>query len=239
MNRTIEVMKKSDCYGWTKFSKAELQLLMTHLRIPAYFAIDNRNRFTGEETLLICLTRISGPFDSWKSMDKAFGGYHGHWEELFGDFIDYIYSIFYHKITGDSMRQWTSPQQVEHFRRLIWSKTRTSPCAIERFLSGISDSFDILDVAFEAWKVMGFIDDTAERVCRTGSGPDGDYEHAPRRELAEQIQAAFYSGYFKAHTLKYQSLIIPNGMWASVYGAPGRHNDSGVLNMSGIVEYLM
>ena len=48
----------------------------------------------------------------------------------------------------------------------------------------------------------------------------------------------FNSGYFKGHGLKYQTTLFPNGMVAGVYGKSTSHNDIGVLNLSGLVEYL-
>jgi len=48
----------------------------------------------------------------------------------------------------------------------------------------------------------------------------------------------YFSGYFKGHSLKYQTTLFPNGMVAGVFGAAGAHNDVGVLNLSGLVEYL-
>ena len=47
-----------------------------------------------------------------------------------------------------------------------------------------------------------------------------------------------FSGYFKGHSLKYQTTLFPNGMVAGVFGAAGAHNDVAVLNLSGLVEYL-
>jgi hypothetical protein len=48
----------------------------------------------------------------------------------------------------------------------------------------------------------------------------------------------FVSGYFKGHGLKYQNILLPNGMVASVFGASASHNDVGVLNLSRLQEYF-
>ena len=87
--------------------------------------------------------------------------------------------------------------------------------------------------------MFGFIDDTDHRTCKPGSGPNGDYDYASRKDNAHNIQAAFYSGYMKSQGLKYQTVLLHNGMWGSVYGSAMRHNDKGVLNMSGLVDYMM
>ena len=49
---------------------------------------------------------------------------------------------------------------------------------------------------------------------------------------------SFNSGYFHAHGLKYQSLLLPNGLWGSVWWTVMSHNDNGMLNMSGLVQHL-
>ena len=46
------------------------------------------------------------------------------------------------------------------------------------------------------------------------------------------------SGYFKAHGLKAQIFFLPNGMIGSAYIAALRHNDNGILNMSGLLDYI-
>ena len=38
--------------------------------------------------------------------------------------------------------------------------------------------------------------------------------------------------------MKYQTVLLPNGMVAGVYGTSGNNNDLGVLNLSGLAHYL-
>jgi hypothetical protein len=47
-----------------------------------------------------------------------------------------------------------------------------------------------------------------------------------------------FSGYIKAHRLKYRTIFFPNGMVAGVYGTSGNNNDVGVLLLSHLVTYL-
>ena len=82
------------------------------------------------------------------------------------------------------------------------------------------------------------LDDTTIQSSRPGSGPNGNYSMAPRRTGAHHIQRAFYSGYFRGHGLKYQTVLLPNGLYGSVWGASQQHNDTGVFNMSGLEELL-
>ena len=52
------------------------------------------------------------------------------------------------------------------------------------------------------------------------------------------LSSAFYSGYFCGHGLKYQHILLPNGLYGSVWGASQGHNDVGVANLSGLEDYL-
>jgi hypothetical protein len=38
--------------------------------------------------------------------------------------------------------------------------------------------------------------------------------------------------------LKYQTVLFPNGMFSSIFGASMSHNDIGVLNMSTLTTYM-
>ena len=105
-------------------------------------------------------------------------------------------------------------------------------------MEGELDRTHIINTPFETWRVFGIIDDTCIKTTRPGSGPIDDSEHAPRRVGAHEIQRAFYSGYMRAHGLKYQTLLLPNGMLGSVWGSAISHNDVGVMNMSGLEDHL-
>lgn len=68
--------------------------------------------------------------------------------------------------------------------------------------------------------IIGFIDGTARPICR------------PSRD--QNLQ---YSGYKKTHVLKYQSVMMPNGMIARLDGPfNGRRHDSAVLHLSDLLR---
>ena len=54
----------------------------------------------------------------------------------------------------------------------------------------------------------------------------------------DDIQRAFYSAYFAGHGMKIQVVSLPNGMVGSVYLGAWRVSDAGLLNMSGLDNYL-
>jgi hypothetical protein len=52
------------------------------------------------------------------------------------------------------------------------------------------------------------------------------------------VSIVYYSRYFRNHGLKVQALMLPNGMFGSIFVAGLRHNDNGIQNMSGLNDYL-
>jgi hypothetical protein len=68
--------------------------------------------------------------------------------------------------------------------------------------------------------VLGFIDCTIHHICRPS-----------------QWQHQAYSGHKKFHTLKFQAIMLPNGMFGHLFGPhKGCRNDCTLLNHSGILE---
>ena len=54
-----------------------------------------------------------------------------------------------------------------------------------------------------------------------------------------EFQRILYNGHKKVHTLKFQSVVAPNGFVTSLYGpVEGKRHDSGMLRMSGLLEQL-
>jgi hypothetical protein len=57
--------------------------------------------------------------------------------------------------------------------------------------------------------------------------------------IHNQFIPYFLGRYLRGHGLKYQNLLIPNGMVAGLFGTSMSHNDIGVLNMSRLMRYLV
>ena len=138
------------------------------------------------------------------------------------------------------MKMWVDC--MDEFRSVIYKKVTKSPCEIERWATtGEIDAgigLHLVDIPFDEFFISFLVDDTNIKCCRPGSGPFGNYESAPRRVGAHLLQKSFYSGYFKEHGIKYQNLLLPNGLYGSVWGASTSYNDMGILNMSGLIDYL-
>ena len=103
------------------------------------------------------------------------------------------------------MKMW-APKIVQ-FRRLLHDKITSPPCDLETL--GIVGQVDeevglyMIDIPFESFLCGMLVGDTNISTTRPGAGPNGDYSMAPRRGGSYYIQRAFYSGYFRGHSLKY------------------------------------
>ena len=138
------------------------------------------------------------------------------------------------------MKYWVD--DMTEFRRSIHRKITSPPCELETWANtGNIDSehgLYMISIPFEEFYIGFLLDDTDVRSSRPGSGPNGNYVGALRRIGAQLFQRAFYSGYFRGHGLKFQNVLLPNVLYGSVWGASLSYNDTGILNMSGLVDYL-
>ena len=70
--------------------------------------------------------------------------------------------------------------------------------------------------------VWGFIDGTLRKTCRPS-----------------YFQKLMYSGHKRCHGIKFQSIVTPDGLFASMYGpVNGNRHDSFLLSTSGLLEKL-
>ena len=76
----------------------------------------------------------------------------------------------------------------------------------------------VVGIPFESFLCGMLVDDTNISTTRPGVGPNRHYSMAPRRVGSFYIQRAFYSGYFREHGLKYQNILLPNGLFDSCWG---------------------
>jgi len=87
----------------------------------------------------------------------------------------------------------------EHSHRLTqWNNTLLNPPLLESYARAIYSKGSPLLNCF------GFIDGTVRPICRP-----------------EQNQRIVYNGHKRVHGLKYQSVVLPNGMIANMYGPVG------------------
>ena len=119
---------------------------------------------------------------------------------------------------------------------------RSTPCDVEVMARDgrIDDELGLygINIPLEKAQTAMMLDNTNIKCCCPGSGQFGDYVGAPRRPGAHYYQKSFYSGYFRGHSLKFQHMLLPNGLNDSVWGTSQTYNDTSIMNMIGLVEYL-
>jgi hypothetical protein len=167
-------------------------------------------------------------------MESFFGGNPREYSSVFHWFINHIFCTFYNKISGSSLEMWVD--QVDEFRHIICDRISHPPTQIELEIDPTLAEEETLGISFDDFRCWGFIDATDFRTTRTGSGPQPD---GSRRAYAYELQREFYSRYFRAHGIKYLSVLLPNGLTGAVFGASLSTNDNGMINLSGISDYLL
>ena len=96
-------------------------------------------------------------------------------------------------IIGNTVKNYV--YENHHQTLTNWNQTSLNPAKLEEYAQAISDRGAALKSCF------GFIDGTVRPICR----PD-------------QNQRVVYDGHKKVHGLKFQSVSLPDGMLANLYG---------------------
>ena len=220
----------------TRFSKEQLLLLKTHLRAPETFEFfsDSRHCYSasGETVMLVSLAYIATGFYIYELVPLLFGDDPRPWGRFIDKFYEHIYTTFYHRISGRSL-EFFLPRLLL-YRLAMWLRL-TSQATIQELLfdNNVANiTITHVDMPMMDQRVVGFLDDMDDDYYRPGEEP------RRRGETNDDIQRAFYSGYFKTHGLKAQTVTFPDGMTGSVFVASKRVNDNGILNLSRLADYL-
>ena len=90
---------------------------------------------------------------------------------------------------------------TEHHHRISdWNRSLLDPAKLELYVQAVSRKGAALDNCF------GFIDGTVRPICRPGEN-----------------QRIVYNGHKRVHALKFQSVVVPNGMIALMQGPFGMY----------------
>lgn len=90
---------------------------------------------------------------------------------------------------------------LHHHRLTAWNHTLMSPPLLQTYADAIRMKGSALPNCF------GFIDGTVRPICRP-----------------QENQRIVYNGHKRVHGLKYQSVALPSGMIANMYGPVGNEN---------------
>jgi hypothetical protein len=189
--------------------------------------------YSGEACFLVYLYHLTKGTPFTKMACFVFGGDPRRLSEMNNSLIHHAYNTFYYKISGTSLNQWL-PERLDVCQELIFNSVATGSIKEVQFEdSQVVDRQWILHhFEYDSFRVFGFLDDFAHPTARPGNS-------ATRREdFHENIQRAFYSGYFCKHGLKAQVVYLPIGLIGSIFITKICQKDNGVLNMSGLNDYL-
>ena len=215
------------CYNRYRFLKKDLWRLHQAFRLDQFngWIICNTgtsigNKFGTEEALLILLHRLAFP-TRYVDMVAIYGREGTALSRIFNWMNNYIRTTFGHLI-ANNLDYWKD--DLEEFTESIREKVLEKSEGAIHYPPG-------------SYLLFGFIDDTTIRTCRPGGGPAEEGEYAERYSML--LQEAFYSGYKKHHGIKFQSVELPNGMCADLFGPKAyRESDVDLLTKSGLIDAL-
>jgi hypothetical protein len=211
-----------------------MRLLVTHICIPDTFTHPTNGAvYTKEECFVVWLYHIikGAPFTEMACF--VFGRDSRQLSEMNDVFISYAYNAFYNKISGTSLNQWI-PNKLNLCRKLILSSISSGAIEEIVFEDGqvndwhwIRHHFDV-----DSFCIFGFLNDFEMATARPANS-------ATRMHgFVENICWAFYSGYICHHSLKAQVVYLPIGIVGSIFITELCQNNNGLLNMSGLNDYL-
>jgi hypothetical protein len=145
------------------FKIHELRRLKLHWRVPVDFN-ESGHVFTGEEAMLVFLHYIRTGTPFTRIAQFTFGGDPRKFTFYVRAITDHLYTSFYHKMSGDSMRQWVT--QVPEFRNAIHEKLMDG-IVHERRTDGSTMDYEVwVPFKLERFRVFGWLDDTDMRTTR-------------------------------------------------------------------------
>jgi hypothetical protein len=165
-NRSLDEISEGDAHRLTRFWKEQLQSLLHHWSIPGVIvAGTNRYTFTGEEMLIVSLSKIGAGL-SWTLLCKdIFGGNPRRWSPGFKWLINHLFINVYHKISGRSMELWLD--ELDSFKQAILNRLvqLAHPMEAEYFenIGHPERAQYVIHCQPEFWRVFGFLDDTNVR----------------------------------------------------------------------------
>lgn len=200
--------------------KEQLLTLMRVLQIPETVLLSNGSVLTGEEVFLFALRRMSYP-SRYHDLLIEFGGEISVWSRAFNWFIEYIYTRYSNRVLNALERH-----------------IRFFPACAAAIRNKVIEKGCVHLTGNAGFRICGFIDNTLFSTCRPGGGPVRAGPNSPRHDST--IQEAFYTGWKHTHGVKIQTVTLPNGLIADVYGPVSiRHNDLYTLANSDLNERLM
>jgi hypothetical protein len=196
----IEFHADSMCYSSFRYPRSQLYRLLGVMRMhmDEEIVLPNRARYSAETCMLVGLYYMHRPVTQDQVADFIGITCQPNVSRLISFFLDHLVFHFQHLIAldpDDSLRRWAP--YVDMFKR----KLRMY------HVEGV-DSRRYNDV-------IGFVDGKLHRIARP-------MQRAEHTAIGVDTQRTVYSGYKKVHAVKFQAVVVPNGLIVQLCGGWGR-----------------
>ena len=210
--------QESDIPALFRFkTKAQLLELKEAFELPAVIDLGNRVQVTDEKMILVGLMRLSYP-GRLINIVLEFGGDISIWSRCIKYFVNFLFSKFSHLVLHGGIERFAG--SFESYAAAIKTKL------VERGVVHMARTD--MDMV-----VFAFIDNCIFHTEVLCGGPQTEGCNSDRYN--KLIQRAYYTGWKHLHGLKIQTITLPNGLIADVYGPSSvRKNDVEQLKESNI-----
>ena len=185
-----------------------------------------------EETFLFMMTKLDTGLDNTELVDYHFGGEYTRWSHIYKKTLKYVDRRYGNILGYQGLARYVNSfpdffEAIEGF------------CMESRPRQELDGSWSWVEgLEFLPLDIIGFIDNSIDQTCVPCSDPRGDYLGAARKAEYDEMQRAFYTGYKKFHGIKYETILLPNGISTLFGPVSARHSDRGVLLMSAVNNFL-
>ena len=193
-----------------RFAKADIPRLLAVLQWPPFMYTVNQVQYTAEICLLMVLYRFAYP-STLNKLEVTFGIHSSACCGIVNHGVNLISAKFENRLT-------------EFDVELVLRNLEKYQTAITRKSNGAVTT------------CFGLIDATLHLISRPWAG--GKRRHGLRN--TNNLQRAVYSGHKRHHGLKFQSVVVPDGMIVEMFGpVEGRRHDVTVLKASKLEQKLV
>jgi hypothetical protein len=160
--------------------------------------------------LIFGLMKVALPFSTVHLCQMFFGGAPDRWSYGYPYFLRYLDARYRRVHTTEGLSRWVHLFPI--FAEAIAAHVGTDVARID---TKTRQPYVVHGLMFnppDFFRIIGFVDASLRETCTPETGPDGDFEGAPRKELSDEMQRALYTGWKKQHGLKIQTVLLPNGL---------------------------
>ena len=211
LSRKNPLLTHTDKQFWSefRFAKHDIPRLVALLEWPPVMYTVNRVVYTSEICLMMVMYRFAHPTTMIK-LEVAFGIHESACSNIVSHGVQLLNAKF-----GNRLKELDVTLvllRLEMYQEAIRKKSR----------GAVNNCF-------------GLIDGTLHRTCR----PWGRGKRRYGIRNMNNIQRAVYSGHKRHHGLKFQSVVVPDGMIVQMFGpVEGRRHDTTLLRASNLDQSM-